>query len=262
MRASVRTAFVGFSIPLEALVHWMYADIKGYITTAIGVKIDPMKDALSLPWIAPGGSPASQGMIASEWIRVHGMTCMAAKASSGSGQCPWKGTRKCLAHLGSRAAQGETRLRLTDDGVELVTARKMVEMDQALAHRFPDWEEWPADAQLATLSLSWACGPSFHYPILDRALRQRDYATAAAQCHINEEGNPGVIPRNSANVAMYRNASHVVRQQRDPEVLVWPEVADDDIPTEPEITNPASNPTIVVAPVHVEPSGDCDDDVA
>ena len=51
---------------------------------------------------------------------------------------------------------------------------KLGQMDAYLAKRFPEWEEWPADAQLATLSMAWACGPAFRFPRLEAALRAQE----------------------------------------------------------------------------------------
>lgn len=228
MRLSVRDAFVGFTAPLEGVVPWMYADVKGLVTTAIGNLIDPIQYALPLPWLHQDGSAASRDEIAAEWLRVK--------------QDP------NAARRGHRYTEGITRLRLDAAGVDLVVSRKLAQNAQHLKARFPEWDEWPADAQLATLSMAWACGPAFRFPRLEAELRARRFDMAAGECHIDTTGNPGIVPRNRANIALYRNAAKVVAYKLDPEGLIWPEVLDDGAETVPEMPNPASEPTIYVVP--------------
>jgi hypothetical protein len=209
----------------------MYLDVRGLVTTAIGNLIDPIQFAIPLPWQHLDGTPAARDEIAAEWLRVK--------------QDP------VAAKRGHLYTEGITNLRLDDAGIDLVVSRKLQQNDDYLRSRFPEWEDWPADAQLATLSMAWACGPAFRFPRLDGFLREHDFAMAAGECHINEQGNPGVVPRNRANVALYRNAAKVVAYHLDPAALIWPSVLDDDSPTLPEVTNPASSPTIY--PLDVDP---------
>jgi len=49
-----------------------------------------------------------------------------------------------------------TSLRLTPEGIHQLVARKLALNHEILESRFPDINEWPADAQLATHSMSWA----------------------------------------------------------------------------------------------------------
>ncbi len=241
MKASVRTAFVAFTSPLEGVVPWMYQDVKGLITTAIGNLIDPIQYAMQLPWVHEDGSPAGRDEIAAEWMRVK--------------QSP------AAAQRGHRFTEGITNLRLMPDGVQLVVSRKMAQMDGHLQVRFVDFEEWPADAQLATLSVAWACGPAFRFPKLEEALRSRDFDAAKEHCTIREDGNPGVHPRNVANRRLYGNAARVVAFKLDPDALVWPATVEDAIDTHPDlvqintpITTPATLPTVAPHPIiHADP---------
>jgi hypothetical protein len=45
------------------------------------------------------------------------------------------------------------------------------------------------------------------WPRLTAALRAQDWATAAAECEIRSEGNPGVVPRNERNRQLYLDAA-------------------------------------------------------
>lgn len=198
MKRAVRDAFLDFTSPLEGVVQWMYADVRGLITTAIGNLIDPLSLALPLPWRRPDGSPASGDEVIAEWQKV--------KNDPNS------------AKLGHRYSQRLTRLRLTEDGVRDLVFQKLDENDVALRKRFPGFEEWPADAQLATHSMAWACGPAFRFPLLEKALRAKDWEAAADEAHISTTNNPGVVPRNLENRKLYRNAARA----EDSDVLYWP----------------------------------------
>lgn len=222
MRPAVRDAFVAFTSPLEGVVPWMYADVKGLVTTAIGNLIDPMSAAMPLPWRRPNGTPASSEEVSAEWLRVK--------------------NDPNAARLGHRYTQRITSLRLTDDGVRDLVFRKLDENDAYLRKRFPDFEEWPADAQLATHSMAWACGPAFRFPRLEAALRARNWLAAADECHISTAGNPGIVPRNAENRKLYKNAAYAA----DPDVLHWPAAVDvHAAPTVPQIEDPPSTPTVL-----------------
>lgn len=224
MRPSVRAAFVGFTAPLEGVVRWMYLDVKGLVTVGIGNLIDPLPAALAVPFVTRFGTPATQQEIATEWSLLKGRTD--------------------VARNGYRAAQDVTTIRLTDEGVEHVVFAKLDSNDTYLRRRFPDFEDWPADAQLATHSMSWACGPAFHFPELEKALRNRDFERAAAECHMDETGNHGLIQRNVANKKMYRNAARVQSFKLDPEELHYPAVLTDIEPEPAPETQP--EPGIVI----------------
>jgi GH24 family phage-related lysozyme (muramidase) len=214
MKPSVRAAFFGFTVSLEGFVPFMYLDILGLVTTAIGVLCNSKAEVRRMPWVRADGSPATQEEIDADFDRVR--------------------ARQDLKMRGGMAFKNVAQLRLTTAGVEQVTLNKLALMESELIKRFgaTEWESWPADAQLATLSMAWACGPWFMFPTLERALRQRDFKTAALACHIDTRGpdgiagtlddNRGVIPRNVANKVMYRNAYVVLQKGLDPESLYYP----------------------------------------
>ncbi len=206
MKDSVRAAFVTFSAPLEGVVPWLYLDVRGLVTIAIGVLVDPLPYALTLPLRRPDGSLADRGEIEAEWR--------------------WVKQHPDLARLGHRAAERATTLRLDAAGVDEVVGTKLATIAAELLQRFDGFADWPADAQLATLSMAWACGPAFRFPRLEQALRDRDFDAAARECTISEAGNPGVKPRNTANRLLYRNAAIVQGAHLDPDALYWPATVD------------------------------------
>lgn len=208
----------------------MYLDVLGLVTVAIGNLIDPISTALGLPFRKTNGNLASRDEIAAEWQRL--------KADPHA------------ASLGYRYAQRMTTLRLDPDGISSLVLGKLDSNNTELRLRFPDFEDWPADAQLATHSMAWACGPAFHFPALALALRAHDWMKAADEAHINTTNNPGVVPRNMANRMLYRNASLAA----DPDVLYWPrdlgEASIDKGPdTEPDPDAP-TRPDLAVEVIH------------
>jgi len=201
VKAAVREAFIPFTAPMEGVVPYFYQDILGLVTIGIGNLVDPIEHALTLPLVRPDGVPATRNEIAAEWRRIK--------------------AHPDLKTWGHRPAERMTSLRLTDEGIRSVVFAKMDQMVCELVKRFPGWHAWPADAQLATISMSWACGPWFRFTTLAEALKAEDWVKASQSCHINEKGNPGIVPRNHANKLLYLNAARVVETGRDPEVLLW-----------------------------------------
>lgn len=221
MKHSVRSAFVDFTAPMEGVVGWLYADVKGLVTIAIGNLVDPIELALTLPLVRKDGTRATQDEIRSEWTRV-------------------KGDPRC-ASLGHRYAERVTSLRLTAAGIEQVVLSKLDSVESQLLKRFPEFGRWPADAQLATFSMAWACGAGFVFPKLHKCLVAMDFEGASRECKMNEKGNPGLKPRNAANALLYVNAARVRAQGLDPDVLHWPDEVEEVTPL------PSTLPEIVVA---------------
>jgi GH24 family phage-related lysozyme (muramidase) len=230
MHQSVRDGFIAFTAPLEGVVTWMYLDVKGFVTVGIGNLIDPVSTAIGLPFVKPDGAAATKSEIAAAWQNVKSHTE--------------------LAQQGYRPAARVSDLRLTNEGVEQIVLSVLDRFAKALLGHYPDFESWPADAQLATLSMAWACGPAFHlvgFTALEAALKGGDFARAAVCCHMNETNNAGLKPRNLANRQLYMNAARVLDWKLDPESLAWPAVLEDSVPTEPElprVDDPVVHPDI------------------
>ncbi len=219
MRPAVVAAFSSFSEGFEGKVPWMYLDVLGLVTVAIGNLIDapgataPPSFVLDLPFVHRDGSRAGREEIAAEWRVVkHHPTA---------------------ARHGHRVLEDVTHLRLTEEGIETVVSRKRDEMAKELVRRFACFSSWPADAQLGTLSMAWACGPWFQFPRLAAALLAGDFDAAAGECTIREAGNPGVVPRNVANRRLFRNAALVTRRGLDRDTLFYPGDASSEPAPEP-----------------------------
>ena len=201
MKQSVKDAFVAFTSKFEGVVRWMYLDIKGLVTVGIGNLCDPVGIALGLPFVHDGDYPASRDEIALAWHTVK--------------------DRQDLARLGHRACEHLTTIRLTPEGINQVVNDKLQENWGFLAKRFPDIEDWPADAQLGILSMAWAAGPGFIAPKFSACCRLLDFEGAARECRFQDSHNPGLVPRNDANEVLFRNAQNVLGSQLDPEILYY-----------------------------------------
>jgi len=206
MQSSVEQNFVQFTKPFEGTVNYMYLDIKGLVTVGIGNLIDPVNLALALPFVHNSdNSPASQSEIQAEWTKV-------------------KQNAK-LAQQGYKAAAPPfTTLKLTDAAITQLVGKQLNANQAILKQTFTDFESWPADAQLGLLSMAWGLGAGFasKWPLFKAACLARNWSSAAQNCQISTAGNPGVAPRNTANVLLFNNAQAVADQKLDYSVLHWP----------------------------------------
>lgn len=239
MRASVRAAFVDFTIPLEGAlpghvgITWMYQDVLGLVSTGLGNLIDPIGLALPIPFRRSDGSRATRGEIIAEWQRIKTQ--------------PPDAKGRTAAQLGHLYAKKIATLHLTNDDIIGLIKMRLGSNEQIIAATFPEWESWPADAQLATHSMAWACGAGIfsprsgkaHWPKLTAALHDLDFRTAAAECFMPQEATIGGLrPRNKANRILYTNAA-IALHKLDPDTLFYP--------SDLEMGAPDSSPTLPVA---------------
>ncbi len=210
MRESVRKAWVPVNAPWEGVCNHLYLDVLGLVTTGMGNLVDPSGTVLDLPFVRSDGSPATRHEIAGEWVAIK--------------------ARQDMKLRGGGAFKKLCKLHLTPEGIEQVVTRKLLQMETFLKNRFPQFEDWPADAQLAVLSHSWACGPAFRFPKMEAALRAFDFMGTSEHCHMEDSQNPGLRPRNKANVVMFQNAAMVMEDGSDREVLHYPAVLTDGVP--------------------------------
>jgi hypothetical protein len=173
----------------------MYLDIKGLVTVGVGNLIDPVAEAMALPFrFKEGGALATPDQIAAEW------RCIKDDAS--------------LAKAGHSCAAALTKLELNDDALNTLIADRLNRNESFLTRQepFKGFDTWPADAQMALLSMAWAMGPAGppRFTRFCAACRKLDFKSAAAECRISEVANPGVIPRNRANRTLFLNAAMVM----------------------------------------------------
>ena len=213
MYPSVRSQFRAFNEPFEGAIPHMYLDVLGLVTVGVGNLVDPVTVATALPFrfknkpgVATPGAPASPHQIAAEWQKLKANTS--------------------LAHKGHCACAPITDLELDEAGIDAVIAQRLAQNESYLKRQpsFKDYDTWPADAQLAALSMAWAMGPAgvvnFHHFCASCA--KLDFKTASTQGKMNEQGNPGLVPRNKANCTLLSNAAAVIAQGSERSTLYYP----------------------------------------
>ncbi len=236
---AVTAAWLRFTEQFEGGVPYLYADIRGLITIAYGNLVDPLSQALYLPLKHPGGAQASAADITAAWLAVKG-----------DPQAP---------AYGHRYASKLTTIRLTREGMAQLAMGKLAANHADLVKQLPDFESYPACAQMAVHSLCWAVGSRSPYPRLFSALRARDFDVAAIEVHANEwtrgpKGervlNAGLVPRNRANKVLLRNAQRVESFRLDPELIDWTHaLAVADAETLPELPPNSTPLPMLVTPV-------------
>lgn len=207
MKEAAREAFIPMTVAFEGgYINWMFPDVKGLVSTGFGLMLEPIQSALALPWKRADGSPASPQEIVDDWNRVKNYPD--------------------AARLGHRSVEHVAQLRLTNEGIDHAVSVKIAQNESYLRQGFPQWDSWPADAQLGALSMAWAVGPAFWqsgWPKLTAALRAQDFRTAALECFLPEEKTIGGLrPRNRANRILFTNAAMVKEQGLNPEALYYP----------------------------------------
>jgi GH24 family phage-related lysozyme (muramidase) len=202
MRDSVKAAFNRFTDAFEGHTDFMYLDVLGWATTGRGNLIDPIELAINLPWLKADGTPASKGQITDEWNTIKAL--------------------QSIRQRGGFAYKPYTTLHLAEDAIDTLCLQKVAANENALRKVFPAYDSWPADAQLGLLSMAWAMGTGFRFPNFTAAANRGDWQTAAEQCRMRTDGNPGVAPRNTANAKLFFNAELVTAYALDPSVLYYP----------------------------------------
>jgi GH24 family phage-related lysozyme (muramidase) len=224
MHESVLKSWAKYTEPFEGRVYCMYQDILGLITTGCGNLIDgskskmpaPWAPALALPWKHADGTPATGDEIRAAWLALKAQPKLAKRH--------WK------------YAAALNDLRLSDEDIDALVAVVLKRNEIQLKKAFPDWDNWPADAQLGALSMAWACGSGFPriFKRFTASANAGRWEAAAVECKISEVStrpdgtkvpNPGTIPRNRANALCFRNAATVVENDMPRGQLWWPSEA-------------------------------------
>lgn len=218
MWPSIDQIWCPFTDQFEGCLDYMYPDVKGLVSTGRGFLIDPLETAFTLPWLVPPDShPASQLEIASEWQKMKALGATPAR------------------EFGGGYFKRHATLFLPQRSIDAWTQAKLAANDEWLTKRFPWYSALPADAQLALLSLAWACGPAFNFPKMQAAFAAGNLASyqsapgvapltlapgcAAFEIKENETGNPGLVPRDAANQRLLEAAQQVIINGLDPSVI-------------------------------------------
>src|SRR5688572_28003833 len=106
MHPTVITRWAEYSEPLEGRVPHMYLDILGLVTCGVGNLIDPVSEALKLPWKRRStGKPATEHEVRAAWNALKARQDLA---------------RRHVSH-----AAAITGLFLTDPDIDDLVARRL-----------------------------------------------------------------------------------------------------------------------------------------
>lgn len=217
MHQSVRDAWHAFSTPLEGRTRVLYCDVKGLVTCAVGILVDssphaqPWLPALDLEWSLTDGTRASKDQVIEDWRKVKN------------------------GNLYLRGSEAQTKIRLTDEAIDKIVNKRLSQNEAHLRKVFTGWDGYPADAQLAILSMAWAVGAGLDikFPRFTSFAQKQDWIAAKACSKLKEIGNPGVVPRNRHNELCFDNAETVRLCSMDASVLHWPKRAEMMVPAVP-----------------------------
>lgn len=199
LKQSMVDAFFSFTSHFEGYTPFMYTDSKGYVTTGIGNLIDngTSSPAQALPWKHPDGTPATSAEIDAAWHTV----------------------KNAYPAVQSVNSQKLTDLRLSKEDVAKLAHSKLKQNHSVLQTQYPNYTSWPAAAQMALHSISWAWGAAFarvwgsngaaFMAALNRDkpdFRQAAQIMQTASQH-EESINPGIRPRNAANMQLFNEAA-------------------------------------------------------
>lgn len=202
VRHSIKENWIDFIENYEGRTNWLYFDKHDppLATTGIGNLISHNTGlttfGFSLPWRFIDGTWATELQIGQEYKDQK------ARKFTGDGFA-WEKTAKLF---------------LDDEDVDFIVLQKLESNQKELAKRFPDFEEWPADAQLAIHNMAWLMGPAFAetyanhpgWPKLRAALKAGDFKTAADQCWTGNDPNHN-HRRNVQNNTLLLNADRIVK---------------------------------------------------
>jgi peptidoglycan hydrolase-like protein with peptidoglycan-binding domain len=202
-RASVVNSFISWSGPLEGkLLSYLYTDIDGWVTTGTGNMIDAA---------APG---QKKGVNCGKGTSTPcGQATPTAKARSmpwtgGSIDADWAAIKAAWPKVSSTGCAAITTCRLSQSYLTQLAMDQLKANEAAILRLVPNFAQIPADSQLALHSMMWAMGSGAlaTFKSLLNAVNSEDFATAAAQCHMQGDG---IDMRNLANKLLFTNAAAI-----------------------------------------------------
>lgn len=233
MRESIKPTFIKITEAWEgpATINWMFPDVLGLVSTGMGLLLDPVAMAVGLPWRRSDGSLADRDEIVADFYNVKNFPD--------------------AAKLGHRSVQHVAKLRVRPEDIHERVLAKAESNETILRQRFPEFDSWPSDAQLAIHSLAWGCGAHFRFPKLEAALKQKDFRMASTEVRMTANGVElyGLKPRNTANRIMLQNAA-IALNTFDPKTLFYPTDLESSPVGSDDPTQPALGPVVDFPIVH------------
>jgi GH24 family phage-related lysozyme (muramidase) len=198
MHQSVRAIFPTFASSLEAKADHMYLDRKGLVSIGIGCIIDPLPMVIDLPFKRRSDrASANRVEVVQEWRRIK--------------------NDKSLIAADRDDVRKVTSLVMNISDIDRLICSRLLSSQKILRKTFGQWDQWPADAQLAVLSMAWSEGSDFMYsfPKLVSFCLANDWSGAAGECAIKTFRNDKVAPRNRIDRDMFVTAARVAREKLD-----------------------------------------------
>jgi hypothetical protein len=217
------------------LPSWMYEDVLGLVTTGMGNMIEtpsvsgPTTDAQFAAGVGPGPSLAGEitpiGLHAG-WTHADGTPATDDEVRAEFQRVKSEWTRHMRESGGFNAAgRASAQLFLPEPAVRQLINRVLQGFADQLNRQVP-FSTFPADAQIALLSHSWADGASLSgWPKLKAALTRGDFRGAAQEDVTHAAGGvitPQLKDRNDAIARAYLNADDVLQVNGDIDRLYFP----------------------------------------
>jgi len=161
------TKFVPDLVRWEGAISHMYRDQLGYITVAIGYLLHDPDEAAGLPFEVGGERLATRAEIQADFLRVIAL-------AKGMPAAKYR-------------ASGPPRVELSDASVASLTiGRLRTEFMPGLSRLFIGFEELPHGPQRALVDMAYnlGIGGLAQFGHLRAAVKARDWAGAAASCHV------------------------------------------------------------------------------
>jgi GH24 family phage-related lysozyme (muramidase) len=166
-------------VEYESCQETLYKDIEGYPTTGCG-NFMILSSMMALPWVRKSdGQPATAEEKQQDWNYLATLP-------------------KAMPAL--YYAQ-RMKLRLKTEDIKALFARRVSEFSLDLAGRVQDYDTMPHAAQLALLDMVFNLGPGRliqKFPTFCKAIKARDWATAAAESHRHND-DESVKPYDASN---------------------------------------------------------------
>lgn len=206
MQSSVENGFFQLVAPQEGVLSKGYLDEAGAFTTAIGYLADSAAETLALPWLSDAtGTLAGRDEVLASFAAVKARTDMVEGGGVAFTKLP-----------------GNT-VHLSDASIHALTMQRLNAFENSIRAALPDYDTWPAPAQLGTLAMVWGLGPRrllTEFPRWRAAVEAQDFFTAANESHISN----GRAERNALNKQLFMNGGKVIAANLPHNVLYYPDV--------------------------------------
>jgi hypothetical protein len=213
--------------PDEGVVPWMYLDIRGLVTTGMGILIE--EGFTGGTDVRNGGTASTDGKLTEQGLRAGWKHADGSPASDEEIQAEFANMK---AHAQEWAQSGHTGVQYTlhlDNGnvnengpsVQALTASKLQGFADMLKSQLPAFDTFPADGQMGLLSHSWAMGAWLGgWPKMKAAANEIPTNWRGVA---QEDVSPTYAPaRQASNTRCYLNAEGVEQTGKDPAVLYFP----------------------------------------